>query len=279
MVQSNIPATWTLTGPAGGGGVQATPSTRHDYTTQPPGLYTLVMNNVAGYGAPGVSPIGAQTLAGNGTLVFNATYSATTVDLKANGSDAPPAIVTGTGTALSWTTANILTGSCSASNGWSGNKADAGNETSTPLSSLTTFRLTCTAAGGGSVFDTVSVDVRTARCGDGVDNDSDGLIDSADPGCGDDDDDDDDDDSTDDDESNSFTQCNDRIDNDNDGLIDYPNDPACPSALGTTEIENVIGQCNDGLDNDGDGLTDTADDGCVNPNDPRETPEPDIREI
>jgi hypothetical protein len=78
-------------------------------------------------------------------------------------------------------------------------------------------------------------------CGDHVDNDGDGLIDSADPGCT-------------------------PISNDGDAFDDgteklFGSDPANPNSVPEHEIPNP-GSCSDGIDNDLDGLTDSADPGC-----------------
>ncbi len=95
-------------------------------------------------------------------------------------------------------------------------------------------------------------------CSDGIDNDGDGLVDMADPGCAN---------ASDDDEYNLLPQCSDTIDNDNDGLVDME-DPGCSSPEDNDESDgSVLPQCSDGLDNDGDGLVDLADPGCVNASD------------
>jgi len=63
----------------------------------------------------------------------------------------------------------------------------------------------------------------TYQCSDGIDNDSDGLVDLQDPGCAN---------AEDNDEYNEpppTTQCSDGIDNDGDGLVDLQ-DPGCASA-------------------------------------------------
>ncbi|MEM9489832.1 MAG: hypothetical protein AAGC55_11840, partial [Myxococcota bacterium] len=110
------------------------------------------------------------------------------------------------------------------------------------------------------------------ECGDGVDNDGDGLIDGSDPGC----------------ELNSGfaetpdpfrTDCTNGEDDDGDGLIDLE-DPGCLAQSDNNEFDEPIAQCADGEDNDGDGLIDfpydpgcvlslggSEDDGC--PSDPR----------
>jgi hypothetical protein len=93
-------------------------------------------------------------------------------------------------------------------------------------------------------------------CNDGFDNDGDGLIDGADPGC----------------ELNGdleapdpvLPQCNDGVDNDGDALVDFPDDPGCASEDDDDEFnEPVPAQCSDGMDNDGDGRIDYPNDpGC-----------------
>lgn len=117
-----------------------------------------------------------------------------------------------------------------------------------------------------------------AQCADGIDNDSDGLIDLADPGCSS---------ASDNDETNSgggggtVTQCNDAVDNDGDNLVDSA-DPGCHTDFNasnsasydaTRNDESASQQgggggsgstpaCRDGIDNDGDSLVDSADPGC-----------------
>ncbi len=105
---------------------------------------------------------------------------------------------------------------------------------------------------GGSAADTA--------CGDGIDNDNDGKIDDADPGCAF---------SGGSSESPDPSACNDGIDNDNDGLIDG-DDWGCQIVGSTTEVEPLV-DCNDGLDNDGDTLADYPQDpGCESPIDTTE---------
>jgi uncharacterized repeat protein (TIGR01451 family) len=122
-----------------------------------------------------------------------------------------------------------------------------------------------------------------SQCSDGIDNDGDGLIDSADPGC-----------HTDgnasnpnsydpsrNDESVFVPQCKDGLDNDHDGLVDSA-DPGCHTdfnannpasynpngndesahAAPTESAENTLALCSDGIDNDGNGLIDLADPAC-----------------
>jgi hypothetical protein len=113
----------------------------------------------------------------------------------------------------------------------------------------------------------------TSQCEDGRDNDRDGLVDEADPGC-----------SADDTEAPNnrpapASECSDGRDNDGDGLIDRAQDPGCAS--GGTEADSATpsrtatqpaappppppaSECSDGRDNDGDGLIDRAQDpGCA----------------
>jgi hypothetical protein len=80
-------------------------------------------------------------------------------------------------------------------------------------------------------------------CSDGLDDDGDGNVDLADPGCfaaGDAF------------ETNALLPCDDGFDSDGDGLVDWPDDPGCadPQWL----YENPA--CDDGIDNDGDGKID-----------------------
>ncbi len=74
---------------------------------------------------------------------------------------------------------------------------------------------------------------QAAACGDGVDNDADGIADYPnDPGCAS---------INDTDEADTCPggtgcpACSDGLDNDGDLLIDYPTDPSCSAASGTTE--------------------------------------------
>lgn len=91
---------------------------------------------------------------------------------------------------------------------------------------------------------TITISNPTPQCADGIDNDGDGLVDLADPGCTG---------GTDTTESPN-PQCSDGINNDTDAWTDYPNDPGCISAADTTESPNP--QCSDGIDNNGNGEID-----------------------
>jgi hypothetical protein len=97
----------------------------------------------------------------------------------------------------------------------------------------------------------------TAKCGDGFDNDCDGLVDLADPGCADTDD---------DSETDLALPCDDGVDNEGDGGFDFDpvtagdapdfaagrGDPGCAEPGSPLESP----KCQDGLSNDADGLID-----------------------
>jgi len=90
-------------------------------------------------------------------------------------------------------------------------------------------------------------------CADGVDNDEDGLIDRADPGC----ERESDRDEADSPELSSVDgSCEDGVDNDGDGLVDGE-DPGCveEATVARFAFERPA-QCSDGVDNDQDGLID-----------------------
>ncbi len=75
---------------------------------------------------------------------------------------------------------------------------------------------------------TVAIESLITQCNDEIDNDDDGLIDFADPGCFDARD-------TDETDPAVLPECGDGIDNDEDGATDYPDDADCRSAGGITE--------------------------------------------
>ena len=168
-------------------------------------------------------------------------------------------------------------------------KLTTGASESRAVAPATTTTTTPPPSGGGG-------ETGKPQCSDGIDNDGDGLIDAADPGC-----------HTDGNANNPASynandnseansgggvqgstggkngkpQCSDGIDNDGDGLVDAA-DPGCHTdgnannaasynPKDTSEangggVEGASGngapQCSDGVDNDGDGLVDAADPGC-----------------
>ena len=65
-----------------------------------------------------------------------------TVNLSAD----PTSLQSGGSSQLSWSSTNAS--SCTASGGWTGSKQTSGNQTVGPLSSTTTFTLSCTGSGG-----------------------------------------------------------------------------------------------------------------------------------
>jgi hypothetical protein len=100
------------------------------------------------------------------------------------------------------------------------------------------------------------------QCGDGLDNDGDGRVDLADPGC----------------QSEADPReasqpddpapiCSNGLDDDGDGITDFPLDPGC-SAAGDNDSEaddpGRLPPCGNGLDDDGDGYADYPEDpGCA----------------
>jgi hypothetical protein len=96
------------------------------------------------------------------------------------------------------------------------------------------------------------------ECTDGLDNDGDGLVDGADPGCAD----------PDGFETSPALVCDNGLDDDGDGLVDTA-DPGCPDPTDPDESEPGV-VCDDGQDNDGDGLTDLVDPGCADRSDDSE---------
>ena len=90
------------------------------------------------------------------------------------------------------------------------------------------------------------------ECGDGLDNDNDGLVDSADPGCVDTEDHCETDPPLDCD--GPPNECGDGFDNDGDGFVDS-GDPGCGGAGDLYETDPTL-QCDDGVDNDGEGRFD-----------------------
>jgi streptogramin lyase len=79
-------------------------------------------------------------------------------------------------------------------------------------------------------------------CDNGVDDDVDGLVDLADPGCAD----------ALDTSEDGANECDDGLDNDGDGFVDFPLDPGCSAVNSGSESP----ACDDDLDNDNDGKID-----------------------
>lgn len=89
----------------------------------------------------------------------------------------------------------------------------------------------------------------TNLCGDGLDNDQDGLVDTADPGC------------SDGDEDIVADPVELLLGSDPDNRDNFPEDLRFDIALIAQGYP--VSLCGDGGDNDGDGLTDAADPGCA----------------
>ncbi len=87
---------------------------------------------------------------------------------------------------------------------------------------------------GTTIYD---VDAPPA-CANGIDDDGDGMVDTADPGCAD---------AADEWETNSSVACDDGLDNDGDGAVDAQADVGCFDSLGIREDP----QCQNGIDDDG----------------------------
>src|SRR3989344_4022084 len=81
-----------------------------------------------------------------------------TVDLKANSSDGPVSITSGTQATLSWTSSNAT--SCSATGGpWSGAKSLNSSEVTPSLTQSSTYTITCTNSVGATASDSVTVNI------------------------------------------------------------------------------------------------------------------------
>ena len=129
-----------------------------------PGSFTGVQNSGTATGAlTGTQQYmlichGPNAAVGSDLVIVNVQQAPTvpTVDLKLNGQDGPVSLTSGATGILSWTSQNATT--CNASNGWVGMKNPNGSEYTAPLSSNTTFTITCTGS-GGTATDSVTVNV------------------------------------------------------------------------------------------------------------------------
>jgi len=99
-------------------------------------------------------------------------------------------------------------------------------------------------AGAGILDALAAADALAATCSNGIDDDGDGLVDGADPGC---------DDPADASERSPAIACDDGIDNDGDGLLDGA-DPGCREPGWPLEDP----ACDNGVDDDSDGAIDFA---------------------
>ena len=97
-------------------------------------------------------------------------------------------------------------------------------------------------------------------CDNGADDDGDGLVDVLDPGCVG---------SLDQSEHASTLACDDGVDQDGDLAVDFPADSDCADALDPFEGPDAAA-CGNGQDDDGDGAIDAADPSCADPADTEE---------
>src|SRR3989344_5052576 len=81
-----------------------------------------------------------------GLLAAASTPPPVSVDIKADGSDAPLEVSPGDTVSLTWTSTNAT--SCQALNGWSGTKSISGNEQSPIITQNIWFTISCTGDGG-----------------------------------------------------------------------------------------------------------------------------------
>jgi hypothetical protein len=111
------------------------------------GVWDTVATPVSTYGV-----IAFAKYAGNNSRVYlyrhspgSAGGSPPTVSLNAN----PTAVTSGQTSTLTWSATNAT--SCTASGGWSGNKAASGSQTTAPITASTTYRLTCSNQSGNAI--------------------------------------------------------------------------------------------------------------------------------
>jgi cysteine-rich repeat protein len=105
----------------------------------------------------------------------------------------------------------------------------------------------------GQEYDGIEAGPDPTPCGNGIDDDGDGLIDATDPGCAN---------AYDLSERSAALPCDDGVDNDGDGRVDWPADADCGSPSGLSESPDP-NACRNGIDDDGDGLVDLEDPGCA----------------
>jgi len=131
----------TCTASSGWSGVKAASGTESTAPLSAATSYTLTCTG------PGGS-------ANQSVTVTVAPPPAPAITLSAN----PAAVTSGGSSTLTWTSTNAT--SCSASGGWNGIKAANGTESTAPLSTATSYTLTCTGPGGKSA-QTATVAVNT----------------------------------------------------------------------------------------------------------------------
>jgi hypothetical protein len=162
------------------------------------------------------------------TVYVTSPPSSPTVDIKANGSDGPITVSSGSSATLSWTSTQA--NACTASGGWSGSKSTSGTQLIGPLTNAAAYTITCTGSGGSAVD---SVIINISGSGGGGTRDSSGGGGTRDTGgtrgtggtggpagTG----------------GGPTYQCSDGLDNDGDKKIDYPADPGCTSPTDNNEF-------------------------------------------
>ena len=163
VVSSNVASSWSITGPTplitGSGTSQTT-------LYNPAGTYTITWGAVGGYATPASQSL---TLAPGGTITFNGTYAPPSPPTIAFFDPDQTTISINNNAILYWNVFGgaVITCNSSASPAnplWSGAKplSDSGGFSTSPLTSNTTFTLTCSNAWGSDTKST-SVAVNAAK--------------------------------------------------------------------------------------------------------------------
>lgn len=121
--------------------VSASPANQTLSNLTSTGSYTLTCTGTGGTASQSV------------TITVNAPSSLPTVSLAA----APPAVVSGDPSTLTWSSTNAT--SCTASGAWSGSRATSGRESTGALNVTSTYTLTCSDAGGNTSARSVAIKV------------------------------------------------------------------------------------------------------------------------
>ena len=154
----------TSGGPAQTGLPGSTSSFSWNTTLAANGTYTLYAG--ACFSTNNCSTISSWGYTTNSNItVNNSTSTAPTVDIKANDSNGPIYIDSGTAATLKWTSTNAT--ACGASGGWSGSKPTNGTQSTGALTNQTTFTLTCTN-GNSSSSDSVTVNINSPSYSQGT---------------------------------------------------------------------------------------------------------------
>lgn len=87
---------------------------------------------------------GGETASQSATVTVASSVPVPTVTLSAT----PTSVASGTSSTLDWTSSNATT--CTASGGWTGNKATQGSQSVGPITAQTSYTLACSGAGGSA---------------------------------------------------------------------------------------------------------------------------------